>query len=313
MNLQHGKMKVMGMAIQTVLKTAMRIRTILATTESITDLEVTNGSDNGSDHDINGSGNRNNTNTNSDHMYIFGNDYNSNHRYIFSCDSNSNSSVRSDSINNNHNSQQARSYDCSSINVTRSNDDKNSDLMQDKIGHKHKFCIIMQYNANKIELGKIIDGSFESENYLSTEVILQTMVNIANGVNTLHQDNVIHRDLKPKNIISSIGNRCQNIREATSAIIDFGDSITALQPAYSFQQMSQFVGTFDFMAPETIIGDTLENIKMISQCLASTFEKTMKNIAQARIKQLETKLTKISDGNGFSKIANWIYQSSLCY
>ena len=252
----------------------------------------TNGNDIGSD--VNGSAKSSNGNSNSDSEYIYGVDHNSNHRYIFSFDSSH--SLGSDSINGN--SEQVRSLDGSSINVTSGNEDKTSDCMEYKIGPKHKFCIIMQYNPNKIELGKIIDGSFESENYLSTEIILKTMVNIANGVNTLHKDGVIHRDLKPKNIISSVGNQCQNIREPTSAIIDFGDSITALQPAYSFQQMSQFVGTYDFMAPETIIGDALENIQLISQCLASTFEKTMKNIAQVRLKQLETKWKRISNCNG---------------
>ena len=38
------------------------------------------------------------------------------------------------------------------------------------------------------------------------------MVNIANGVNTLHKSDVIHKNVKPQNIIASIDNKFKSTR-----------------------------------------------------------------------------------------------------
>ncbi len=82
----------------------------------------------------------------------------------------------------------------------------------------------------------------EAASSISDNEKLKLMLDIAKGVEYLHSNNVIHRDIKPKNILVSNS-------PATAKLTDF-DCSKFLNEDYSTSRMSSNVGTQAFKAPE---------------------------------------------------------------
>ena len=79
---------------------------------------------------------------------------------------------------------------------------------------------------------------------LKTEIRLDIMTQIARGVAFLHSKNIVHRDIKPGNILLKTEERCAVVK-----LGDFGLS-KFLDPDGSTSAMSSDVGTLIFKAPE---------------------------------------------------------------
>jgi serine/threonine-protein kinase len=92
--------------------------------------------------------------------------------------------------------------------------------------------------------GRSLEARIEAEGALPLEDILRVAAGTASGVDALHRKGLVHRDVKPSNILLDEGGR--------ASLTDFG---LAKGPAYTvLTRPGQVIGTLDYLAPELIRG-----------------------------------------------------------
>ncbi|TXT34125.1 MAG: protein kinase [Comamonadaceae bacterium] len=69
---------------------------------------------------------------------------------------------------------------------------------------------------------------------------------VATGVHSLHQQNTVHLDLKPANVLIRA--------DGTAVLLDFGLSCNALYPDLLAEQLRKAVGSPTWIAPEQVVG-----------------------------------------------------------
>src|SRR5215472_6561105 len=126
-------------------------------------------------------------------------------------------------------------------------------------------CIAQIYEAGMADAGfgpqpyfamELIRGrslqEYAEEHHLDTEQRLQLMVRICEGVQHAHQHGLIHRDLKPGNILVD--------ETGQPKILDFGVARVTDSETQTTRQtdLGQLVGTLAYMSPEQALGDPLE-------------------------------------------------------
>ncbi|MFZ2055068.1 MAG: serine/threonine-protein kinase [Candidatus Aminicenantales bacterium] len=102
---------------------------------------------------------------------------------------------------------------------------------------KKIFFMVMEYVK-----GKTLEKVMEKERILESEAALDYIKQIAHGVDHAHKNKIIHRDLRPSNIIIS--------EEGTAKITDFGTSAWLNNVPYA----STRIGSPPYMAPEQFMG-----------------------------------------------------------
>ena len=102
---------------------------------------------------------------------------------------------------------------------------------------KRVFFMVMEYVK-----GKTLEKILEKEHVLESEVALDYIRQIAQGVDHAHRNKIIHRDLRPSNILIS--------EEGTAKIADFGTSAWLNNIPYA----STRIGSPPYMAPEQFLG-----------------------------------------------------------
>ncbi|XP_051571133.1 myosin light chain kinase, smooth muscle-like isoform X1 [Myxocyprinus asiaticus] len=104
--------------------------------------------------------------------------------------------------------------------------------------NKPEIVMVMEYVAGGELFERIVDDSFEHTEASSVGYIRQ----ILEGIQYMHQQNIIHLDLKPENIV------CVDRTGGQIKIIDFGLA-SKLDPSTPLKVMH---GTPEFVAPEVI-------------------------------------------------------------
>lgn len=99
------------------------------------------------------------------------------------------------------------------------------------------FFMVMEYVK-----GKTLEKILEKEKILDIENAIDYITQIAYGVDHAHKSKIIHRDLRPSNIIIS--------EEGTAKITDFGTSVWLSNVPYA----STRIGSPPYMAPEQFLG-----------------------------------------------------------
>jgi len=90
--------------------------------------------------------------------------------------------------------------------------------------------------------GKTLEKILEKERILDTERAADYITQVSYGVDHAHKNKIIHRDLRPSNIIIS--------EEGTAKITDFGTSAWLSDLPYA----STRIGSPPYMAPEQFLG-----------------------------------------------------------
>jgi NIMA (never in mitosis gene a)-related kinase len=104
--------------------------------------------------------------------------------------------------------------------------------------------IVMEYCEGG-DLKKHIDEYYYSEKNFSKKQIIEYLVQICEGLNYLHNKNIIHRDIKSQNIFLT--------KNGHLRIGDFGLAKKIKKNRNTFMTK---VGTDSYMAPEVLQGET---------------------------------------------------------
>jgi serine/threonine-protein kinase len=107
---------------------------------------------------------------------------------------------------------------------------------------RHLF-IVMAYYEGETLAQKLSRGP------LSVQDSLDFAIQIASGLSAAHARNIVHRDVKPSNIIITKGN--------VAKIVDFG--LARVVASASATQTISSTGTLPYMAPEQILGETIDH------------------------------------------------------
>lgn len=96
--------------------------------------------------------------------------------------------------------------------------------------------------------GESLDSIVRSRRPISLEEKLDIVVQVCNGIQYAHQRKVIHRDIKPGNVMI--------LKDGTAKIVDFGIAQMGLQ---RLTRPGQLVGSFQYMSPEQINGANVDS------------------------------------------------------
>lgn len=100
------------------------------------------------------------------------------------------------------------------------------------------------YLAVRYVSGPTLDHRLEEEGPLPTKDIARVAAHVGSGLDVLHAAGLVHRDVKPSNVIFD--------EDGRALLTDFG---LAKGPAYTvLTRTGQIVGTLDYLAPELIRG-----------------------------------------------------------
>ena len=104
-------------------------------------------------------------------------------------------------------------------------------------------AIVMEFIEGKSLKEGIVEGAFRG-----FEFAKKAAVHVLRGLSIAHQRGVIHRDIKPGNILIS--------NDGTVKVTDFGLAYVALSPTVTMEGM--VLGTPAYMAPEQIRGEEVD-------------------------------------------------------
>jgi serine/threonine protein kinase len=103
----------------------------------------------------------------------------------------------------------------------------------------------VHYLAMQYVDGGSLDDRIEADGPLELAECLRITAEVAAGLDALHREGLVHRDVKPSNIMLDA--------EGRAALTDFG---LARGPAFTvLTKPGQVMGTLDYLAPELISGD----------------------------------------------------------
>lgn len=94
--------------------------------------------------------------------------------------------------------------------------------------------------------GKTLFESLADTAHWSTQQIVELFSQLASGLSCLHQNNIVHRDLKSENIILQT--------DGQPVIMDFGLAFAYDHPSQRFTNPGTSIGTPSYMSPEQIQG-----------------------------------------------------------
>jgi serine/threonine protein kinase len=120
-----------------------------------------------------------------------------------------------------------------------------------QVEHKHLVPVVeageddgVNYIAMQYVEGGSLDDRIEATGPLPLQDAVHVAAEVASGLDALHREGLVHRDVKPSNIMLD--------SSGSAALTDFG---LARGPAYTvLTKPGQVMGTLDYIAPELISG-----------------------------------------------------------
>jgi serine/threonine protein kinase len=98
--------------------------------------------------------------------------------------------------------------------------------------------------------GDSLSGTLKREGKLSVENALKIMHQTAQGLATAHDKGVIHRDIKPGNLMLT--------KRGQVKIADFGIALATQDISKKLTSTGEFVGTPGYLSPEVCLGKTVD-------------------------------------------------------
>jgi len=108
------------------------------------------------------------------------------------------------------------------------------------------------YIAMRYVAGSDLGRRLSTEGRLGPEEAVGLIAQIGNGLDAIHAAGLIHRDVKPANVLLAGGEG-----EPHAYITDFGVARNVATES-GLTQTGRFVGTLDYVAPEQISGETID-------------------------------------------------------
>jgi serine/threonine protein kinase len=108
------------------------------------------------------------------------------------------------------------------------------------------------YIAMRYVAGADLARRLACEGRLSPEVVVELIAQIGNGLDAIHAAGLIHRDVKPANVLLSGDDGNDH-----AYITDFGVARNVATES-GLTQTGRFVGTLDYVAPEQISGGAID-------------------------------------------------------
>lgn len=129
---------------------------------------------------------------------------------------------------------------CSEARTLANLNHQNLATLYNFVTYEETFCMVMEY----VE-GRTLAEIIQAEKKLSVDTALNYVQQILKGLNHAHQQGIIHRDVKPSNIIITSDNQVK--------VMDFG--IARIIGSQRFTRTGTMIGTLQYMAPEQIKGE----------------------------------------------------------
>ena len=111
--------------------------------------------------------------------------------------------------------------------------------------HEGKYYLVMEYVS-----GDTLDGIIEKERRISLERATRLVREVASGLAAAHQQGIIHRDVKPGNVIVS--------KDGKSHLTDFGLARHTAPTRKGLTVEGTFLGTPEYSSPEQVEGRKLD-------------------------------------------------------
>jgi serine/threonine-protein kinase len=94
--------------------------------------------------------------------------------------------------------------------------------------------------------GKTLREILKKENKLAPDRATHITAGICNALEYIHSRGIMHRDLRPENVLVDDANRIK--------VIDFGGAMTASARRFTLTKLSQILGTSEYVSPEELKG-----------------------------------------------------------
>ena len=122
-----------------------------------------------------------------------------------------------------------------------------------QMSHRHLVTVVdageadgHPYLASRFVLGQTLADVLEADGPLAPTPLVRITAEIATALDTLHNEGLVHRDVKPANIMVD--------ESGTSFLTDFG--LAKGTAATVLTTPGHVVGTLDYLAPEVITGQS---------------------------------------------------------
>lgn len=112
----------------------------------------------------------------------------------------------------------------------------------------HTAAGLVAYYAMELVHGHTLDRVVKTHGALEPLLAARIIQQAANGIHAAHRHGIIHRDMKPQNIMLAF--------DARVVVMDFG--ICKLRGAQNITQVGMVVGTVRYLSPEQMVGEEVD-------------------------------------------------------